>query len=314
MPRPFVILGSANVDFIMRVPRLPARGETVTEGVFLQTYGGKGANQAVAAARAGARAAFIGCVGRDRYGDEAAANFDRDGLDISGLKRSATQPTGSALVMIDGQGMNYLTVAPGANHDLLPADVEALRAVIASAGLILLQMEVPPATNLAAAAIARAAGSPVMLNYAPAHLSSPELLRATDILIVNENEACALTSIAITDTHSALRAAQALSATGPRRVVVTLGAQGWVALDGDATLASPAFPVTAVDTTAAGDTFCGALGTALLEGRDFATALRFASAASAVSVTRLGAQPSIPARAEIDAFLADHSTPEHDSI
>jgi ribokinase len=304
MPRPFVILGSANVDFIMRVPRLPARGETVTDGAFLQTYGGKGANQAVAAARAGATAAFIGCVGRDHYGDEMAANFARDGLALEGLKRSASQPSGSALVMIEQGGMNYLTVAPGANHDLLPADVEALHPVIAAAGLLLLQMEVPLATNLAAAAIARAAAAPVMLNFAPAHLASPELLRATDILVVNENEASALSGIDTTDTASALHAARALSALGPRRVVVTLGAQGCVALDGDAELASPALPVATIDTTAAGDTFCGALGTALLEGRDFAAALRFASAASALSVTRLGAQPSIPARAEIDAFLA----------
>jgi ribokinase len=302
MPRPFVILGSANVDFIMRVPRLPERGETVTDGAFLQTYGGKGANQAVAAARAGATAAFVACVGQDSFGAEMAANFARDGLDLSGFKRSAYQPSGSALVMIEQGGMNYLTVAPGANHDLLPADVPA--SAIAAAGLLLLQMEVPLETNLAAATAARADGVPVMLNYAPAHLVSPELLRVTDLLVVNENEATALSGIATHDHESAARAARALAARGPRRVVVTLGAQGSVALDGDTLLAVPAFPVAAVDTTAAGDTFCGALGAALLENPGFGSALRFAAAASALSVTRLGAQPSIPVRAEIDAFLA----------
>ena len=306
MPKPFVIIGSANVDFIMKVPHLPARGETVTDGTFLQTYGGKGANQAVAAARAGAATHFIACVGEDAFGREMAANFLQDSIGLAGLMRSIDQPSGSALVMIEEGGMNYLTVAPGANHALSPTHVEAHARMIASAGLILLQMEVSLETNLAAIAIARGAGVPVILNYAPAHLISQDLLRGVDILIVNENEAAELCGINPIDPTTAEAAARALASMGPARVLVTLGSQGCLIFDGGMATHVPAFRVAAVDTTAAGDTFCGTLGTALLEGHDLPAAARFASAASALSVTRFGAQPSIPPRITIDDFLQSH--------
>jgi len=317
--RGFVIIGSANVDFIMKVAVLPARGETVTDGAFLQTFGGKGANQAVAAARAGAAVSFVACVGSDPFGAEMETRFAREGMNLSGLKRSKTQPSGSALVMVERSGENYLTVAPGANYDLLPVDVAAQRETIQGAGLCLLQMEVPLETNLAAAAWAAEAGVPVMLNYAPARLRSPELLRHVHTLIVNESEAAFLVGdapLAPGDAPSALAAARALcgdtrAGDGPRRVIITLGAAGCVVCD--ATLPSesfhaPAFNVDPTDATAAGDTFCGALGTALLEGTPLRDAVRFASAAAAITVTRLGAQPSIPARHEVDAFLRERTT------
>lgn len=299
-----VIIGSANVDFIMRVGRLPAAGETVTDGEFVQTFGGKGANQAVAAARAGADAAFITCVGNDPYAPIMLENFRRDGLDVSGVRQVADQPSGSALVMVGGAGMNYLTVAPGANYALSPEDILGRRDTITGAGAILLQMEVPTETNLAAIRIACEARVPVILNYAPARLVELELVKHLDTLIVNESEAAALAGIELCDERTTGDAARALAALGPKRVVITLGAQGCRVLDESGDFHGPGFRVQAVDSTAAGDTFCGALCVALLEGRTIGEAVRFASAAAALSVTRLGAQPSIPHRAEIDAFLA----------
>jgi ribokinase len=302
--KPLLIIGSANVDFIMRVGKLPTPGETVTDGEFVQTFGGKGANQAVAAARAGGKAGFIACLGQDPYAPIMMENFRRDGLDVSGIRQADDVPSGSALVMIGGEGMNYLTVAPGSNYALRPDDIRERGTTITSAGAILLQMEIPVETNLAAIELASAAGIPVILNYAPARLIEPQLLANLDTLIVNESEAAALVGIEPHDEATTRRAAAALAALGARRVVITLGAKGCHVLDGDKEFHCPSFPVTAVDSTAAGDTFCGTFAVALLEGRSMPEALSFASAAAAISVTRLGAQPSIPRRVEIEAFLA----------
>lgn len=305
--RPFTIIGSANVDMIMKVKRLPERGETVTGGVFMQTFGGKGANQAVAAARAGGDARFVACLGRDDpFTSVMLENFRRDGLDVSGVRLSDDLPSGSALVMIDEQGMNYLTVAPGANAKLMPAHIADSWPMIGASGMILLQMEIPVETNREVLRRAREAGIPVMFNYAPAHAIHPELLRDTDTLIVNENEAAALSGVTYSGSDSVEIMLRSLAASGARRVVVTLGGEGAAFYADGVVGRAPAFRVEAVDTTAAGDTFCGALGVAVLEGRAFAEAVRFAMAAAAVSVTRFGAQPSIPSRAEIDHFLQSH--------
>jgi ribokinase len=304
--RPFTIIGSANVDMIMKVNRLPERGETVTDGVFMQTFGGKGANQAVAATRAGGDVRFVACLGRDAFTPDMVESFRRDGLNLDGVRFVDDRPSGSALVMIDQDGMNYLTVAPGSNAALSPDQVADEWGRISSSGLILLQMEIPVETNREILKRAREAGIPVMLNYAPAHSLHPDLLGGLDTLIVNENEAAVLSGVEPTDQASAERAARALAAMGVRCVILTLGADGSLILsDGQVTRVS-AFPVKAVDTTAAGDTFCGALGVALLEGRPLPEAVRFATAAAALSVTRFGAQPSIPTRTETDHFIHLH--------
>jgi len=301
--RPFTIIGSANVDMIMRVNRLPERGETVTDGTFMQTFGGKGANQAVAAARAGGDVRFVACLGRDAFTPAMVENFRRDGLNLDGLRFVDDQPSGSALVMIDECGMNYLTVAPGSNAALGPEHLAAEWSKIASSGLILLQMEIPIETNRAILRRAREEGIPVMLNYAPAHALQPDLLAGLDTLIVNENEASVLSGVTPADQASAERAARALAGMGVRCVILTLGAAGSLIVSDGHVTHVPAFPVKAVDTTAAGDTFCGALGVALLEGRSLPEAVHFATAAASLSVTRFGAQPSIPTRIETDRFI-----------
>lgn len=300
---PFTIVGSANVDMIMKVARLPERGETVTNGSFMQTYGGKGANQAVAAARAGGNVRFVACVGNDPFTPGMLDSFRRDGIDTTPIRVADDLPSGSALVMIEDSGMNYLTVAPGSNYALRPEHIAEHREWITSAGMILLQMEIPVETNLTVLAIAQVAGVPVILNYAPSRCREMSLLNGLDILVVNENEAEDLTGIAPRDIHSAEATVKALAALGPKQVILTLGVQGCVFLENGKPTHVPAFPVQPVDSTAAGDTFCGALGVALLEGKSMHEAVRFASAAAAVSVTRLGAQPSIPTRAEIQNFL-----------
>jgi ribokinase len=305
--RPFTIIGSANVDMIMQVKRLPERGETVTDGVFMQTFGGKGANQAVAAARAGGDARFVACLGCDAFTPVMVENFRSDGLNLDGVRFSDDRPSGSALVMIDEGGMNYLTVAPGSNAALAPEHIAAEWERIASSGMILLQMEIPVETNRAILVRAREAGIPVMLNYAPAHSIHPDLLTAVDTLIVNENEAAALAGVDFSGPASGERMIRLLSGRGPRRVILTLGRAGAMTCEDGNVNHVPAFPVKAVDTTAAGDTFCGALGVALLEGRPLFEAVRFATAAAAISVTRVGAQPSIPSRVEIDRFIQAHS-------
>ncbi|MFA6289189.1 MAG: ribokinase [Opitutaceae bacterium] len=304
--RPFTIIGSANVDMIMKVNRLPERGETVTDGVFMQTFGGKGANQAVAAARAGGDVRFVACLGRDAFTPAMVENFRRDGLNLDGVRFVDDLPSGSALVMIDGVGMNYLTVAPGSNAALSPDQVADEWSRISSSGLILLQMEIPAETNREILKRAREAGIPVMLNYAPAHSIHPDLLAGLDTLIVNENEAAALSGIEPSDQATAERAVRALAAMGARCVILTLGAAGSLIFEAGQVIRVPAFPVKAVDTTAAGDTFCGALGVALLDGRPLPEAVRFATAAAALSVTRFGAQPSIPTRIETDHFIQLH--------
>jgi len=301
--KPFLIIGSANVDFIMRVGQLPDRGETVTASEFAQMFGGKGANQAVAAARAGASARLIACLGNDPYASLMLENFQRDGLDVSSIARSPGLPSGSALIMIEEGGMNFITVSPGANGALSPADIRERRSIVTSAGLILLQMEIPVETNLEVLAIATEAGVPVMMNYAPARLKEPALLTCLETLIVNETETHELVGIHPTNLQTAQKAAGALLCLGPKGVLITMGESGsWFQNSTDA-FHTPVFPVKAVDSTASGDTFCGAFGVAILEGLLLREAVRFASAAAALSVTRLGAQPSIPLRVEIDEMM-----------
>ena len=300
------VIGSANVDTFMRLERLPRVGETVTDGVVMQAYGGKGANQAVGAARAGGRVAFVGCLGDDSHGHTIRDNFLSDGIDVRSLILRPGIPTGSALVLVDRHGNNCIAVAPGANHALTPDDIDANADVIDHASLLVMQMELPSPATARTLERAAARGIPVLFNFAPAHSLTFSISSAMTGLVVNETEAEALFGRPVQDSESARAAAEALLARGPSFVVVTLGGQGVVIVSADVRVSLPPFPVTPVDTTGAGDIFCGALAVSIVEGQDLPVAARFASAAAALSVTRIGAQPSAPLRAEIDAFLTEH--------
>jgi ribokinase len=302
-----LVIGSSNVDFIMQAPHLPARGETVTNCGFMQTFGGKGANQAVAAARSGGDTTFLAAVGDDVFGQQMRENFRRDGIRVDFLKSVPEVPSGSALVMFDQHGDNYLTVAPGANGHLVPEDIEQNHSLIENSGIILLQMEIPERTNREVLSFATRAGVPVMFNYAPVNDLEIPVSAAMNWLVVNEVEASALTGRDVTDPPSARVAAERLREKGPAHVVLTLGTRGLHYFGERGHLHLPAFTVPARDTTAAGDTFCGALATAIFEDQPVEDALRFASAAAALSVGRMGAQPSIPQRNEIEAFLRDQA-------
>lgn len=303
------IVGSANIDYIMQAPRLPEVGETVTDCRFLQTFGGKGANQAVAAARAGGTVHLIGAAGDDPVTDRMCDGFRADGIDLEGFARLADEPSGSALVIFDEEGRNYLTVAPGANYRVSPGQVRAQAEVLRSSDWVVLQMEIPLESVEAVLEITRERDVPVLLNYAPARTLDLKLDRAVHGLVVNESEAAALAGERVdpADLRKAAQTAEMLRKRGGHRfVALTLGAQGVIVDSGEFSGHVPAFDVKAVDTTAAGDTFCGALAVALSEGRDLREAASFASAASALAVMEMGAQPSIPQRAAIDALLRGH--------
>jgi ribokinase len=304
MAGPIVVVGSSNVDLVMKVPRLPRRGETVTDGEFTQVFGGKGANQAVGAARAGGRVVFVGCVGEDAYGPQVVESLRRDGIDTSHVFAEPGVASGTALIMVGGEGHNCIAVAPGANYRLTPERVDRARDALAAAACVVTQCEILPQTLDHVVDLAAGMGKPVVLNLAPARAVSERTLARLSCLAVNESEAEFLAGRAVASDADVEAAASELRRRGPRTVVLTLGSRG-AYVDGEGVRALvPAFPVEAVDTTAAGDVHCGALAVALVEGRPLAEAVRFANAAAALSVTRLGAQPSAPTRAEIDALLA----------
>jgi ribokinase len=299
-----LVVGSSNTDMIIKVGHLPRPGETVAGGEFLTAAGGKGANQAVAAARAGGDVTFVARVGRDPLGDQTVAGFVREGLDVGHIVRDAETPSGVALIFVGANGENSIAVAPGANDRLSPADVLAAQPAFSRTDLVVLQLEIPLETVEAAAQMARQAGVPVILNPAPAQPLPDRLLADVSILTPNETEAGLLTGLPVDGVESAGKAADQLRARGVGTVIVTLGAKGAFVATGAARKLVPGFTVQAVDTTAAGDTFNGALAVALAEGLPFDQVVPFAHAAAAISVTRLGAQPSAPSRAEIEQFLA----------
>jgi ribokinase len=298
-----VVVGSSNTDMILRVAHVPRPGETLLGGLFSTAAGGKGANQAVAAARAGGNVTFVARLGLDSFGDEALEGFKREGIMLSHVTRDPSQPSGVALIFVGADGENSIGVAGGANQRLSPRDVGAARKVIAGARVLLLQLETPLETVRAAADIGSRAGIEVILNPAPAQSLPDALLRKITLLTPNETEASMLTGISVSDVSSATRAARALQLRGARNVIVTLGANGALVASGRDARWVPGFKVKAVDTTAAGDVFNGALAVRLAEGSPIMEAVRFAHAAAAISVTRAGAQPSIPTRREIDAKL-----------
>jgi len=298
-----LVVGSSNTDMIIKLDRIPRPGETILGGAFVTAAGGKGANQAVGAARAGGQVTFIARVGQDMFGDQAVAGFVKDGINVDHVTRDKTHPSGVALIFVAKDGENSIAVAGGANAKLSPADVKKAKAVFAGASVLVMQLETPLETVQAAADLAVKAGVPVILNPAPAQPLPDKLLKCVSILTPNETEAELLTGIAVTDEVSAAAAAKKLRDRGVQTVIITLGARGaYVATKSGGQLV-PGFKVKAVDTTAAGDIFNGAFTVALAEGKPLDLAVRFAHAAAAISVTRLGAQPSAPTRREIEKFL-----------
>lgn len=304
MRRPhIVVVGSSNTDMVIRLARIPRPGETMLGGEFITAAGGKGANQAVSAARAGGKVTFIARVGQDVFGDEAIAGFKRDGINVERIARDPRRPSGVALIFVAKNGENSIAVAGGANRALSPATVKREKAAIANAATLLMQLETPLETIYEAAKVAARARVRVILNPAPACRLPRELLKLVSILTPNETEAEVLTGIRVSDAASAERAAVRLQKQGVETVIVTLGARGaFVASSGLKHLV-PGAKVKAVDCTAAGDVFNGALAVAITEGKPILDAVRFANAAAAISVTRLGAQPSAPRRPEIERFL-----------
>lgn len=302
-----LVVGSSNTDMIIRVPRIPRPGETILGGEFSMAPGGKGANQAVAAARAGGRVTFLARVGEDVLGARAIANFEADGIDVRFIMRDGRAPSGVALINVAASGENSISVASGANALLAPEDMQGAERAFEGADIVLMPLETPMETVRAAARIARLRGIPVILNPAPAQPLEDDLLRSVSVITPNESEVEILTGIKAGTAAGADQAAASLRARGPRLVIITMGDRGcFVAGDGFITMV-PAFQVTPVDTTAAGDIFNGALAVALAEKTPLAAALRFASAAAALSVMKLGAQPSAPTRQEIEGFLALNS-------
>lgn len=303
-----VVLGSSNTDMIVRTKRLPRPGETVLGGEFITAAGGKGANQAVAARRAGGSVTFIARIGADVLGDQALESWRRESIDVTQVSRDPKAPSGVALILVDDKGENSIAVAGGANQRLSPTHVRKATKVIRSAGTLLMQLETPLAAISAAAEIAVKAGVRVILNPAPAQKLPAALLRLLTFITPNETEAETLTGIRIRTDKDCHRAATALQHAGARSVIITLGARGaFLAAEDGTRLLVPTFPVEPVDTTAAGDTFNGALAVALGEGLALPEAVRFANAAAAIGITRIGAQPSAPKRREIRALLGRHT-------
>lgn len=303
------VLGSLNMDFVVSAERLPRPGETVLGGSFQMLPGGKGANQACAAAKLAHPSMAVrmaGRVGYDLFADHLKASLCAAGVDVSFVHATRSQPTGVALISVERSGQNSIVVAPGANHVLTASDIESFRAVYRNAAIALFQLETPVDAVGAALRLARSEGAKTMLDPAPARPLSKEMLAAVDFLTPNEGEACLLLNRPVEPVgmEDAPQLAAALLALGSKAVVLKLGEKGCYYTDGTVSLAVPGFRVDAVDTTAAGDTFNGALAVALAEGQNIEQALRFANAAGALSVTRAGAQASAPSRQEVEQLLS----------
>jgi len=291
------------MDMYILLDRLPGKGETVLGNEFQMKPGGKGANQAVAAARAGSQVYLVANLGDDLFGRNMVNTFEKERVAIDFVSQDRAHPTGVAMIMVDGAGENLIAVAPGANSYLAPDQVKKSRPRAREADFVLLQLEIPPETVEFTIRMAYDDRTPVMLNAAPAprEAVSRDLVAKVDTLIVNEYEAAVLTGIGVETDADAERAAKALQSMGARRVVVTLGAKGALGL-AEAAMYAPARKVQVVDTVGAGDAFCGALVTALSEKMYFSESLSFANAAAALACAKVGAQSSLPSRVDIESF------------
>jgi ribokinase len=297
-----VVVGSSNTDMILKLERIPRPGETLLGGEFVTAAGGKGANQAVAAAKAGGAVTLVARVGKDMFGERAVAGFAESGINVDYVQYDKSA-SGVALIFVAKDGENSIGVGGGANAKLSPADVRRAKDAFADADVVIMQLETPLETVQAAADFAAASGARVILNPAPAQPLPDKLLKKVSILTPNETEAELLTGVKVTSEASCSRAADILLGKGVRTVIITLGARGSFVATASSTTLVPGFKVKPVDTTAAGDTFNGALAVALAEGMSMPDAVQFANAAGAISVTRMGAQPSAPKRSEIDKLV-----------
>jgi ribokinase len=302
--KPILVVGSANMDLVVSCERFPEPGETILADHFGMYPGGKGANQAVAAAKLGGHVRFLGKIGRDDFGERLLESLSKDGVSVDQVVTDSSAPTGVALISVNGDGENEIIVVSGSNMELTDEDLEARGMLFDGAAVVLLQLEIPLATVEAAAIRARAHGATVILNPAPAHVLPAGLLQQVDYLTPNETEAGILTGISVTDIASATEAGQVLRSQGVKTVIVTLGAGGALIVDGRGARHFPTRKVEAVDTTGAGDAFNGALAFALADGRKLDEAVRLANEVASFSVTRAGAQSAMPSVEEITSAPA----------
>lgn len=298
------VVGSSNIDLISQVPRLPKLGETLIGDSFHLGYGGKGANQAVMAAKLGAQVTMVTKLGRDVFGDGTLKNYREQRIDDSYLLFDEKLFSGVAPIFVDAEARNFIVIVPGANLGLMPADVQNAREAIGRAQIMICQLEVPVETTLEAFRVAKEANLLTILNPAPAAQLPDELLKLTDICAPNETETELLTGMPVQTLEDAERAARKLQARGPQRVILTLGERGALVLDGERMWHAPAIEVKAIDSTGAGDAFVGSLAVFLGEGLGLEDAVRRANAVAALSVTKIGTQVSFPKRQEADEFLS----------
>ncbi len=307
MGNEILVIGSANVDLVVKLDKIPKPGETIGDGRFHQFCGGKGANQAVAAARSGQDVVFVGLVGDDAYGEAVIENLKAASIDTQYLHKEKTSHTGIALISVSSSGENAISIAPGVNKQLGVNRIDPLESVIASSALVLLQLEIPFETSAHVIKLAAQLGTRVMLNPAPSQQRATELIGSVDLLVVNEHEACDISGLPTgTDAEIEL-AAEWLFDKGAKHVIITLGSRG-VFLKGEFHKKFlSTFKVEPVDTTGAGDAFCGTLASEFSRTDSIEAALKYALAASAISVTRLGAQEAVPTRKEVEILLSEHS-------
>jgi ribokinase len=293
-----IVIGSANTDMVVKASKLPLPGETILGGTFFMNAGGKGANQAVAAARLDGNVTLVTKVGNDIFGKQTIEGLQKENINTDHVFVDEEAPSGTALIMVNDQGENCIVVAPGANANLLPADIEKVKN-ITEADIILMQLEIPMETIAAVVKNAKANHQKVILNPAPAQNLDDELLNGLFLIIPNETEASLLTGITVDDEATASLAARLFLYKGVQNVIITLGSRGAFFQNNNLRFKIDAPMVQAMDTTAAGDTFSGALAVAITENMDWKNAIRFAVEAASISVTRLGAQSSVPHRREI---------------
>jgi ribokinase len=297
------VVGSSNMDLVVKSKSIPAIGETILGGDFIMVPGGKGANQAVAAAKLGAEVFFIAKLGVDIFAEHSLNNFKKEAVNAKHVIQTSEAPSGVALIMVDEKGNNSIVVAPGANNTLLPADVKKAESDIASCGAVVAQLEVPLETVEFAAKLANDAGVPFILDPAPARELGPELLSMVDVLTPNETEAQLLTGIEVTDEESARAAAKNLLGRDIKAVIITLGDKGYLLADSKETRYVSSQKVDAVDSTAAGDAFTGSLAVGIAQNKAISDAALFANYVAALSVTKMGAQSSMPTLGEVESFM-----------
>ena len=302
MPK-ILVIGSTNFDLTLQVPYFPSPGETVLGQYFSEAHGGKGANQAVAAARAGGDVGFISCVGDDMYGQKSINQLVSEGIQVEHVFIKKEVPTGVAMIYVNSQGENCIAVAPGANNQLSPALISEAEPSIVEADVVLLQLEIPLETVVYTAARCRAHNTRVIFNSAPAQELPVGFLKDIDILVFNRHEGEILSGLKIESEEHVQEALKKIHNQGPQNVVLTMGKEGVYALNAKKFFHIPAYEVETIDTTAAGDVFCGNLAASIADDRSLHDSLRIANAAAALSVMKLGAQPSVPEKAAIFDFL-----------